>query len=208
MRNYYVFDNDGTLVDSMDKWSSKLTELLDAYKVKYPVNFIETVTPMGTDRLIEYLINDLDFKRYTPDELKAIMTKTVLEMYKSDVDIKPYVKEYLEKLKKEGKKLYVFTAGTAEMAKAALERNGVAKLFDGIYSSDEFGKAKSESGIYPLLAEKIGADIEDIVFFDDNAEAVAAAKEAGFYTVGVYDSHSYKIRETADEYITSFKEKL
>ena len=53
-------------------------------------------------------------------------------------------------------------------------------------------------------------DVNDIVFFDDNINAVKTAAKAGLATVGVYDKTGEdfidQLKEAADRYICSFAE--
>ena len=41
----YLFDFDGTLVDSMPNWAKQMLSILDDYNVDYPDDIIKTVTP-------------------------------------------------------------------------------------------------------------------------------------------------------------------
>ena len=96
------------------------------------------------------------------------------------------------------------------MLDACLKRNGIYDLFDFVFSTDDFGKTKSDPTIYTDTVKKIGCKVLDAVFFDDNLIALKTAKQAGLKTVGVYDKSSkdytQDIKETADYYINSFLE--
>ena len=89
---------------------------------------------------------------------------------------------------------------------------GVYELFDHVWSSDDFGMKKSEPEIYHAAAKRLGADISEITFFDDNLQALQTAKRAGLRTVGVFDASSEdcaeEIKATADRYILTFGESL
>ena len=50
-----------------------------------------------------------------------------------------------------------------------------------------------------MVAQKIGANVEEIAFLDDNVNADKAAKASGVYTIGVYDKTSEKDRELFDQ---------
>ena len=88
-------------------------------------------------------------------------------------------------------------------------RNGIIDKFSEIYSSDAFSLPKSDPEIYLKLSKLIGCKPEEAVFYDDNISAVKAAKEAGLYTVGVYDISSSdceeQMKKFSDKYIKSFK---
>ena len=119
-------------------------------------------------------------------------------------------REYVEKLKKEGCKLYVLTASPHACTDPCLKRNGIFELFDTVWSSDDFGITKANPQIYRDAAERIGCEISDIMFYDDNFTALETAKKAGLATTGVYDPASDDFKDgilaTADVYINSFEE--
>ena len=47
MHTAYIFDFDGTLVDSMPSWAEKVLNILRECGVDYPADVIHTVTPLG-----------------------------------------------------------------------------------------------------------------------------------------------------------------
>ena len=63
-------------------------------------------------------------------------------------------------------------------------------------------------GVILLAAEKLGVPVEQVIFVDDNINAVKTASDAGMCTVGVYDESGADYREQlekiADWYIASF----
>lgn len=56
----------------------------------------------------------------------------------------------------------------------------VVGAFDGIFASHEIGLRKPERAAFEYVARAIGFPAASLVFFDDVAENVAAAAEAGF----------------------------
>ena len=93
-----------------------------------------------------------------------------------------------------------------------LTRLGIYDCFDNIWSSDDFQFVKSQPEIYKEAAKRLGVDVSDIIFLDDNYIADCAAKKAGTMVYGVYDLSSDdmvdKIKEATDRYIFDFKELL
>ena len=64
----YLFDFDGTLVDSMPAYISVMTGVLDDFGIEYGDDLIKTITPLGTAGTIKYYIEELGVK-CTPEEL-------------------------------------------------------------------------------------------------------------------------------------------
>lgn len=66
----------------------------------------------------------------------------------------------------------------------------VTAAADAIYLSQELGMRKPEARIFEHLLQQEGYQSDRAVFFDDNAENIAAAQSLGIESVLVTDSHS------------------
>lgn len=207
----YLFDFDGTLVDSMPTWSVKVLRLLEMQGISVPEGLLQIITPLGDMGTINYYIENFPVTM-SKEEMKKEMDKFALPKYANEIPVKEYVKEYLQKLKSEGKGIYLLTASPKIMFEPCLERLGLLSLFDKAWSCEDFSTVKSNPEIYSLAAKRIGLKVEEIAFFDDNIVALKTAKTADMFTVGVYDETSKKdtaeIKKVSDIYINSFKEIL
>ena len=120
--------------------------------------------------------------------------------------------EVLDYLKKQGASLNVLTASPHITLDPCLKRLGIYDLFDNVWSCDDFNTTKADPEIYIKAAEKIGKNIGDILFLDDNYNADKTAKLAGMKVCGVYDDSSADyvddIKRITDYYIYDFSELL
>ena len=209
MPKYHIFDLDGTLVDSMPIWSGAMLKILDDDGVSYPSDLIKIITPLGYHGTAKYFF-ELGAKATSLEELEKRMNQIAYERYASDITTKNGVKEYLQKLKNEGKKLCVLTASPHRMTDTCLQRNGIFEWFDKVWSTDDFTYNKADVRIYEEVCKKLQCEPKDVCFYDDNLTNIQTAKRAGIKTVGIYDlssaDYSSEIRETADEYYDSFEE--
>lgn len=64
----------------------------------------------------------------------------------------------------------------------------IADAFDHIFISAELGLVKPDPAIYARVQEYLGAAPEDIVFVDDFAENIAAARAAGWHGIHFQNS--------------------
>jgi len=61
---YYLFDFDGTLVDSMQTFVSVMKRLLDENNIPYADDLVKTITPLGYGGTADYYISlGLDMKK-------------------------------------------------------------------------------------------------------------------------------------------------
>ena len=184
-----IFDLDGTLLDSMWVWSEIDRRFLGARGFDVPSDYLEAIAPLGARKAAEYTIErfGLDEK---PEDLMEEWFGMALSAYEHEVDCKPYAKDYLKKLKKEGKKLAVATSSDRLLIMPALKRIGILDLFDAVVTVDEVNRGKGFPDIYEKAASKIGIENEECVVFEDILAGIKGAKMGGFMAVGVYDDHS------------------
>lgn len=203
----YIFDFDGTLVDSMPYWSQKMINTLEREKIKYPKDIIKIITPLGDIGTAKYFKEELNIKM-SIEEMLEEMDKFALPKYRDSILLKDGVYNYLVMLKKNKLSLNVLTASPHKMLDPCLKRNGIYDFFDNIWSCDDFGMTKSDTRIYKEAVKRIGVKESDTVFFDDNIGAISTASQAGLYTVGVYDKSgedfAENLKEQCDVYIKSF----
>ncbi len=206
----YLFDFDGTLVDSMPTFISSILELLDEYGVKHGDGIANDVTPLGADGTAQYMIElGLDLSKEAV--LDAIREKSI-KAYCDNVAEKPNAAKLLNKLKAEGAQIYMLTANSHIQIDPCLRRLGLFEFFSEIWSCDDLGMKKTDTRIYKRAAEMMGVEAGEVLFFDDNIGALATARAAGMHTCGVYDESSRdyvkQIKETAERYVYDLGELL
>lgn len=206
----YLFDFDGTLVDSMPTYVSAMLRILDENQISYDKDIVKIITPLGLMGTAEYFA-DMGVKM-TKDEMIGLMRKYMLEAYLYHIPAKKNVISVLKELKDKGCNLNVLTASPHVTLDACLKRLDIYDLFTNVWSCDDFNTTKADPNIYMMAAEKIGESIENILFLDDNYNADKTAKMAGMTVCGVYDDSSEEyvdeIKGIADYYIYDFEELL
>ncbi|MBR2460082.1 MAG: HAD family phosphatase [Clostridia bacterium] len=191
-RKIYVFDLDGTLVDSMPYFSRGILSIADDAGIKYGDELIRILTPLGYVGGARYYIRELGVKDTEENIVRRIGERLVYE-YSNNVVLKPGVGDCLRRLHAEGARLFVLTASPHLVTDVCLKRNGVYELFETVWSVEDFGLTKSDTRIFRRVAEAIGCECGEINYFDDSLIALKNAKSAGYVTYGVYDA------QTADE---------
>lgn len=208
--NTYLFDFDGTLVDSMPTFISVMLRILDEHGIHYESDIVKIITPLGYRGTAEYF-RDLGVSLPT-DRLVERMNRYAQDEYTHTIPAKRGVVETITHLKARGASLNVLTASPHSMLDPCLRRIGILDLFDNVWSCDDFNTTKSNPDIYRMAAERMGKRPEEIIFADDNTNAVRTAKNAGLRVYGVYDPSSAEyedeMRAISDRYIKDFAELL
>ncbi len=209
--NAFLFDFDGTLVDSMPTYISAMLRILNENNISYGSDIIKIITPLGVSGTAEYYINNLCVNK-SKEELIDLMKNYMLDAYYNTIPAKENVINVLKELKKRGSSLNVLTASPHITLDACLKRLDIYDLFDNVWSCDDFNTTKANPEIYVMAAERLNKNIDAILFLDDNLNANKTAKTAGMKVCGVYDESSKEytdeIKAVADYYIYNFSELL
>lgn len=156
--NYYIFDLDGTLCDSMGLWRRETAHIDD----------------------------------FRDRELMESAYERMREHYRTDIQLKPGVWEYLEDARANGIKMCIATGTRRDVAEPFLERTGLMEFMEFFIDCHEVGRFKEHPDIYLRAAERLGADIPECAVFEDAAYSAETAKKAGFYVVGIIDEVTSK----------------
>ena len=204
----YLFDFDGTLVDSMPTYAAMMLGILEENDVPHEKDIIKITTPLGYIKTAE-LFHDMGLDQ-PADQILATMNERAVKAYTYDVPAKAYVINAIRRLKARGDDLNVLTASPHAMLDPCLKRLGMYDLFTHVWSCDDFGLTKADPKIYHMAAARIGRPVEEIWFLDDNLGADTTAKAAGKRVCGVYDASSaeymQEMKRVCDAYIEDFSE--
>lgn len=204
----YLFDFDGTLVDSMPTYVACMLRILDENGIAYESDIVKTITPLGLLGTAKYY-QKLGIDR-SVEEIVELMGWYMLEEYTLRIPAKEHVIETLKLLKARGDRLNVLTASPHITLDACLKRLGIFELFDNVWSCDDFATTKADPAIYRAAAERLGVSVGEVLFLDDNYNADVTAKKAGMMVCGVYDpsseEYTEEIRAATDFYIRDFSE--
>lgn len=206
----YLFDFDGTLVDSMPTFVTSMLRILDENNIKYGEDIIKIITPLGLEGTADYFVKI--GVPHTKTEIMLIMKKYMLDAYENHIMAKDGVISALKELKSQGVSLNILTASPHVTLDACLKRLDMFSLFDNVWSCDDFNTTKANPEIYKMVADRLGCEVSDVLFLDDNLNANKTAKQAGMKTCGVYDDSSKEyvedIKSVTDYYIYNFSELL
>jgi len=208
----YVFDMDGTIADSMTAvWGVMPLQFLDERGIAYPNDLLKKVIALGIPGLIRYYKGHFSF----PDSEQEVydwFIKTGKSYYENTIPAKPFVREFLEKLKQDGASVHILTGSPHSFLDPWVRRVGLSEYFDNTWSVDDFPMNKANPDLYAHIAKELGVAPENCVMLDDSSAPLIASKKAGWKTIGIYDevykNNEQEMREIADTYIYSFEELL
>lgn len=204
-----VFDFDGTIVDSMGFWNNLAKNYLSSIGIKARDGLDKALEKLTLDEGASYMKEEYKIEK-TKVEIQDEMDGLLFEYYRDKVELKPYVLELLDKLKRENIKMAIASVTDERLIASVLNRYGIRCYFEFIQTCENTGLSKSDSRFFDLLSERLNLNSSDIYIFEDTLYPIVVAKEAGFRTIGVEDDlatkHRKKIKELVDCYIKDFSE--
>ena len=157
LTRHYLFDFDGTLVDSMPYWAKAMLQVLDDHDIVYGDDIIRVITPLGLHGTAKHF-QSLGLTLPTERILEE-MHAALVPMYRDVIVEKQEVASCLLEMRQRGLGLHILTASPHAFLDPCLHRIGLFGLFDNVWSCEDFGTGKTNPQIYVDAAARIGAPL-------------------------------------------------
>lgn len=188
------FDFDGVLLDSNDVWTQ--VDLVFAERRGLAVTE-EYMYAMGHSIFPTAARFAKDYYQLpeTPEEIMAEWKALAYDAYAHTIPLKEGALELLERYRQAGERVVLLTAGLPELARAAFDRHELAPYFEDLFFAHEVGLEKRDPEVYRVAAKRYGVAPANCVLYEDAPYNCAAARQAGFTVVGVYDDFYQNVWE-------------
>lgn len=182
-----LFDMDGVLIDTekylTQFWQRAAAEAGLSLTMEDCYQFRSFASKFGSIAFQEKYGKEYDY--FSIRARRKELMKDHIE--KNGIEIKPEVKETLQKLKEKGLQLAVVTATDEERTKQYLTEIGIYDWFDSIICATMVERGKPFPDVYLYACEKIGYRPEECMAVEDSPNGIRSASDAGCKTVMVPD---------------------
>jgi len=184
-RNVFVFDLDGTLVDSVYQHVLAWQEAMEDAGIELSVWRIHRRMGMSGGLFVGALLRELG--RPVEAELVARLQQAHAQAYRrraGQVRLLPGARELLAHLTRAGVPWAVATSGLRTAAEPTLKLLEVPAGVP-VVTRDQVERAKPDPDLFLAAAERLGADVADAVVVGDSVWDLLAARRARALGVGL-----------------------
>ncbi len=181
----YIFDCDGTLVDSMPLHYIAWTESLRRHAA--PFEFTEATFYQYAGVREQDVVRIMNAEHgcdIDPDSVAEVKSEIFRERIPEIQAIGP-VADYARALALAGKPISVASGSEEPTVRACLAATGLLPLFDIIITPANVARGKPAPDMFLLAAQRMGVRPEDCLVFEDGQSGLDAAKAAGMQSVFV-----------------------
>ena len=208
----FIFDCDGTLVNSSPVWGHAQTELLRRHGIDVTVDDFAQFEHLSLEDECQ-AYHDTWGIGANGEELYLELSDILIDGY-SKVPPREGLLAFLEQAKAAGIAMCVATSTPAELVQSALASAGLDRYMEFITTTGEAGRSKQFSVVYELalrrLEERHGHKFERAWVFEDAVFGLKSSGTVGFKRVGIYDPHGRmerdEVRTNCDIFIDSYED--
>lgn len=181
----YIFDCDGTLVDSMPLHFRAWMASFVHHEAPWHWTEDEFYANAGVpDRVTVMELNARYGVSLDPDSIHEIKAEWY-SRHLSDLAPVPAVAALAKRYHEEGRKISVASGSDLSLVAPSLEVTGLAPLFDIVITPADVTRGKPSPDMFLLAAERMGVDPADCLVFEDGKPGIEAAEAAGMKWVFV-----------------------
>ncbi len=204
----FIFDLDGTLLDSMPSWQKQIDDMLIARGITPPEDLLDRTKTLGLENATGMILQEF----HLPDDPAVVYQQfqnNMEQLYCTTIPLKPGVRALLEYLQRAGASMAVATATARPLVEKVLQHHQLQDYFQSITTVAEVGIGKHDPRIYLVAADKLGLPPQDCIVFEDSLKGIRSANQAGFQTVAIYEetnpTEQQALQQEATRYIHDFR---
>ena len=181
----FIFDVDGTLIDSNDFHAETWQKALEKYGFEVPLDKIRTQIGKGADNFLPEFLTEKEIEEFG-DKIADARGDIFKKEYMPRVKPFPKVRELFEKIKADGKKIALASSSKEDEVEEYKKIANIEDLVEKSTSTDDADNSKPDPDIFQSALKLLGnPDLENVLVVGDTPYDAEAATKAKLKIVGV-----------------------
>jgi beta-phosphoglucomutase len=185
----FIFDIDGTIIDSMKihlkAWQKTLENYGCSLSLKEVGEKAYGINPEIVKRTLGNHLSDQEIEKISNE--KEILFRSSFD---PEEDVIRGFMEFIAELRKNNLPMVIGSAAPPENIDYFMERLQIRHFFEDFISEDDVTKGKPSPEVFIKAANAIGIDIKECVVFEDSPSGAEASAKAGSKTIAVLSTKS------------------
>ena len=150
--------------------------LEDWERVYFSLNHMFNVGGKSWDEVIALVA-----KEFNASDEQISHIKNLVSEIKKTKKINSELLEIIKKLKK-NYKIGLLSNNSVNLNQR-IRDNNIAEIFDAVVISGEVGFQKPQPEIFKILSEKLGVELNELIFVDDTKRSLEGAEKIGYFPI-------------------------
>ncbi len=180
----FLFDIDGTLIDSVDLHAEAWQRALAHFGFDVPFEAVRSQIGKGGDHLIPVFVPADQLERLE-DDIEKYRSELFKREHLPRVKPFPRVPDLFRRIREDGHRIVLASSANAEEVEEYKKIAGIADLVDGATSSSDVDCSKPCPDVFEVAVDKVKVEPERAVVVGDTPYDAIAAWRAHLRTVAV-----------------------
>ena len=184
MRTAFIFDIDGTLIDSVDFHAEAWQRTLAHFGFTVPFPVIRSQIGKGGDQLLPVFV-PADALERLRDPIEKYRSELFTREYLPRIRPFPGVRDLFSRVKEDGHRIGLASSANTKEVKAYKTLANITDLIDAETSSSDVDCSKPCPDVFEVAVDKLKVDPDKAIVVGDTPHDATAARRAGLRIVGV-----------------------
>jgi len=180
----FIFDIDGTLVDSNELHVDSWDRAFRKFGKQFPREQLRAQIGKGTDQYLPEFLTKTEIDEFGK-ELDEYRSEIFRKEYLPRVKPFPKVRELFQRIRDDGKRIMLASSGKKKDTKYYVDLLKIDNLIEGYTSADDADRSKPAPDIFSVALEKLNLTSEQAIAVGDTRFDVEAAAKIGLKTIAL-----------------------
>lgn len=180
-----IYDMDGLIIDSEPLWQEAEISVFRSVNVNLTREDCMKVMGMRTDEVVDYWFRRFPWEDPSKTEITSAIIRELIRLIKEKGELMEGVKESLAFMKSKDVKTALASSSSYEIINTVVEKFGLMKEFEEIYSAQEEEYGKPHPAVYISAAIRLNVAPVECLAIEDSLNGVLAAKAAKMKCIAV-----------------------